>query len=176
MQKQKTGDFFVSNTKMNSTLVHAKLGFGAENSGKLVSHVKNEAKKIALEQKKDYVLVDGSPGIGCPVISSLSGANLVVLITEASISGLHDLQRVYELVQSFHLLAVCIINKYDLNEEITCKIEEFLADKNIKTIAKLPYDENFSKAMIEAKCIVEYESSLSIEVKEAWKNIKKEVA
>ena len=93
------GELFVSNIKTGSKMVHAHLGIGADNSGKLVAKVKNEAKALALKYQKDYVLVDGSPGVGCPVISSLSGANFAVLVTEPSISGIHDLKRVYELVQ-----------------------------------------------------------------------------
>ena len=96
-------------------MVHAHLGIGADNSGKLVAKVKDEAKALALKYEKDYVLVDGSPGVGCPVISSLSGANFAVLVTEPSISGFHDLKRVYELVKKFNIKAGCIINKADVN-------------------------------------------------------------
>ena len=84
-------------------MVHAKLGIGADNSGKLVAKVKNEAKRLAEETNREYIIVDGSPGIGCPVVSSLSGAAFVVLVTEPSVSGLHDLKRVYELVKKFNL-------------------------------------------------------------------------
>lgn len=174
MQTQKAGDIFVSTIKNEATMVHAKLGFGAENSGKLVAKVKQEAKMLALKEDKSYVITDGSPGIGCPVISSLSGANLVVLVTEATVSGLHDLKRVYELTKNFKLLCVCIINKYDLNEQMTDSIEEFLKGENVEVIAKLPYDENFTKAMAEAKPIVEFESdcALSHTITQAWEEIK----
>ncbi len=175
MQKQKTGDFFISTTKTDTNLVHAKLGFGAENSGKLVAKVKNEAKKLALAEKKEYLIVDGSPGIGCPVVSSLSGANLCVLVTEASLSGLHDLKRVYQVVKTFGIKAVCIINKYDLNEKLTCKIEEYLKSEDIKLVSKLAYDENFSKALIQGKSLVECENELSDEIKKSWEAVKKEV-
>ncbi len=177
MKIQKAGDIYTSDIKNGSKMVHAKLGFGAENSGKLVAKVKTDAKIIALQKNKDYVITDGSPGIGCPVISSLSGANLVVLVTEATVSGLHDLERVLKLVKNFSLQAVCIINKYDLNEK-TCKdIEQFLKEEKIELIGKLPYDETFTKSLSEAKTIIEYDenSKLSNLIKECWKKIKETV-
>jgi len=174
MVKQKAGDLFVSNIKNDSTMVHAKLGFAAENSGKLVAKVKQEAKMLALKNDKEFVITDGSPGIGCPVISSLSGANLVVLVTEATVSGLHDLKRVVKLLKTFSLQAVCIINKYDLHANMTQEIEEYLAEEDIKVIAKLPYDETFTQALTDAKPIVEYNtnSKLSIMIQESWEEIK----
>jgi len=174
MQTQKAGDIFISDIKNNTQMVHAKLGFAAENSGKLVAKVKTEAKILALKNNKEFVITDGSPGIGCPVISSLSGANLVVLVTEATVSGLHDLQRVQKLVKTFNLEAVCIINKYDLNLKMTREIEEFLQKKDAKVISKLPYDESFTKALAKAQPIVEYDenSELSRLVKDSWENIK----
>jgi len=174
MVKQKAGDLFVSNIKNGSTMVHAKLGFAAENSGKLVAKVKQEAKILALKSDKEFVITDGSPGIGCPVISSLSGANLVVLVTEATVSGLHDLKRVVKLLKTFSLQAVCIINKYDLNANMADEIEEYLVEENIKVIAKLPYDETFTQALTDAKPIVEYndKSQLSIMIQKSWKEIK----
>lgn len=176
MQKQKSGDLFVSHIKSDSLMVHAKLGFAAENSGKLVAQVKNRAKKIAIEQKKGFVIVDGSPGIGCPVVSSLSGANLVVLVTEATVSGLHDLQRIHQVVKKFGIKSVCIINKYDLNEKLTCKIEEYLKNEGVKLVSKLPYDEDFTKALSKAQCIVEIENSqLSQQIKQGWNMIKDEI-
>ena len=174
MQTQKAGDIFISDIKNNTQMVHAKLGFAAENSGKLVAKVKTEAKILALKNNKEFVITDGSPGIGCPVISSLSGANLVVLVTEATVSGLHDLQRVQKLVKTFNLEAVCIINKYDLNLKMTKDIEEFLQKEDIKVISKLPYDETFTKALAKAQPIVEYDenSELSRLVKDSWEDIK----
>ncbi len=177
MQTQKVGDLFVSDIKNGSQMVHAKLGFGAENTGKLVARVKQEAKMLALKGDKEFVITDGSPGIGCPVISSLSGASLTVLVTEATISGLHDLKRVHKLVKTFNINAVCIINKYDLNEEMSQNIENFLEEENIDLIAKLPYDETFTKALAEAKPIVEYdkEGELSILIQKSWEEIKKTI-
>jgi len=168
------GQRFVSATRIGNTLVHAKLGIGADNSGKLVAKVKSDAKKIALESGKKIIIVDGSPGIGCPVVSSLSGAHLVVLVTEPSVSGLHDLKRVYELVKKFKIKAACIINKHDINPEMTQSIKEFLMEENITHIADLPYEENFTKAMTVGQTIVEYDQdSLRTTLIESWEAIKK---
>ena len=177
MKTQKAGDIYTSDIKNNSKMVHAKLGFGAENSGKLVAKVKQDAKIMALQKNKNYVITDGSPGIGCPVISSLSGANLVVLVTEATVSGLHDLKRVLKLVKNFSLKAVCIINKYDLNEKMTNNIEEFLNIEDIEVVGKLPYDETFTKALAKVQTIIEYdkESELAKKVKNSWNKIKENI-
>ena len=174
MLDMNVGRWYVSKIKTGTIMVHAKLGIGADNSGKLVAHVKNEAKRIAEEEDKDFVLVDGSPGTGCPVVSSLSGAKFVVLVTEPTVSGLHDLKRVYELVDKFSIPAGCIINKADLNLQVSAEIESFLKQENIVHIASLPYDENFTAAMTQGKTIVEYdENKLSEILTQSWEKIKK---
>lgn len=168
-----TGQLFLSKTRFGTDLVHARLSIGADNSGKLVSLVKKEARKQAEKNKMNYILVDGSPGIACPVISSLSGADFVVLVTESSISGFSDLKRVYELVKSFKLKAACIINKADINLEVTEQINLFLEQQDILHLVSLPYDENFSKAMKLNKTISEYDNG---EIKkllaDSWNKIK----
>lgn len=167
------GKWFISKIKTGSIMVHAKLGIGADNSGKLVAKVKSEAKDVAEEERKDFVIVDGSPGVGCPVVSSLSGASYVVLVTEPSVSGLHDLKRVYELVKKFNIKAGCIINKSDINKKITLQIKEFLRNENIDHIANLPYDENFTKAMTYGQTIVEYsDNHLKELITDSWSMIK----
>jgi len=167
------GKWYISNIKTGSIMVHAKLGIGADNSGKLVAKVKNEAREIAEDEFKDYVIVDGSPGVGCPVVSSLSGASFVVLVTEPSVSGMHDLKRVYELVKKFRLKTACIINKSDINPKITKEIEGFLEEENIVHIANLPYDEDFTKAITNGQTIVEYrDNNLSKLITESWEKIK----
>ncbi len=166
------GKWYMSNIKTGSIMVHAKLGIGADNSGKLVAKVKNEAKEIAEDEFKDYVIVDGSPGVGCPVVSSLSGAKFVVLVTEPSVSGIHDLKRVYELVKKFNIKTGCIINKSDINKEITAEIEEFLKTENIVHICNLPYDEDFTKAMTNGQTIVEYSNGILKElITDSWNTI-----
>lgn len=167
------GQWYISNIRTDSVMVHAKLGIGADNSGKLVAKVKNEAKELAKESNKSYIIVDGSPGVGCPVVSSLSGAHFVVLVTEPTVSGLHDLKRVYELVKKFNLKAGCIINKADLNQQKTSEINDFLKEEGILHIANLPFDESFTKAMTLGQTIVEYsDSNLAKQLTESWKKIK----
>lgn len=177
MQTQKIGDIYVSDIKNNSTMVHAKLGFGAENSGKLVAKVKQKAKLMALQKNRDFVITDGSPGVGCPVISSLSGANLVLLVTEATVSGLHDLKRVLQVVNNFKLKAVCIINKYDLNKKMSQEIENFLKVEKIELISKLPYDETFTKALAKTQTILEFDknSQLANLITQSWIKIKEQL-
>lgn len=170
------GNWYISRTKVNNILVHAKLGIGADNSGKLVAKVKEEAKKIATENNNDYIIVDGSPGIGCPVVSSLSGANFVVLVTEPSAAGLHDLKRVYELVKKFHIKAGCIINKADINKQKAEEVKSFLKEEKIEYIVDFPYDIDFTKAMVKGETIVEYDNgNLKNLVVESWNKIKEYV-
>ena len=156
----KAGRWYVSTIKNGSTMVHARLGIAADNSGKLVAKVKNEAKAISRSEDKKFVIVDGSPGIGCPVISSLSGANLVVLVTEPSVSGFHDLKRVVELMQNFRITAVCIINKYDLNPEMTQEITQYLEEENIELVATIPYLADFTRAMTGGLTIMEHNNEM----------------
>ena len=173
MKEQNVGKWYISNTKADNIMVHARLGIGAENSGKLVAKVKNEAKRIAEETDKQFIVVDGSPGIGCPVVSSLSGADFVVLVTEPTVSGLHDLKRVYQLVKKFNISAGCIINKADLNTKVARQIEKFLKEEKITYISDLPYDETFTKAMTNGQTIVEYDDGKIKQIlEESWKKIK----
>jgi len=173
MVEQDVGNWYISKTKLGSTLVHAKLGIGAENSGKLVAKVKNEAKQLGTENKIDFILVDGSPGVGCPVVSSLSGAHYVVLVTEPSVAGIHDLKRVYELAKKFNLRTGCIINKSDINPAVTREIKDFLEKESIDHIASYPYNESFTKAMTNGQTIVEYDKGeLREQIIESWEKVK----
>ena len=167
------GTWHISSIKTGALMVHAKLGIGADNSGKLVAHVKNIAKKIAIETNTEYVVIDGSPGIGCPVIASISGANFVLIVTEPTMSGVQDLQRVYELVKKFKIPTGCIINKSDLNNKVTKQILKYLEVENIAHIASIPYDDTFTTSMTQGKTIVESENTnLRDIVLDSWKNIK----
>lgn len=173
MEEQNVGKCFISKTRMDNTLVHAKLGIGAENSGKLVAKVKNEAKQLAKQNEINTIIVDGSPGIGCPVVSSLSGASFVILVTEPTVSGLHDLKRVYELVNKFNIKAGCIINKFDLNIKKAKEILEFLEQENIVHLANIPYDEAFTKTMVNGKTIMEMEDSeIKALIVNSWRKTK----
>jgi len=174
MEEQEVGEWYISNTKEGGKMVHARLGVGEENSGKLVAKVKNEAKRVAKELGRDMVLVDGSPGIGCPVVSSLSGADFVVFVTEPTVSGFHDLKRVFELVNKFKIRSGCVINKADLNLEIVVKIKEFMQENGIVELLEIPYDETFTKAMTVGKTIVEFEENeLTKSIEKTWESIKK---
>lgn len=176
MLPRKSGNLFISTTKVNSTMVHAQLDIGAENSGKLVAKVKSEAKDQAEKQGKAFIIVDGSPGIGCPVVSSLSGANYVVLVTEPTVSGLHDLERLYSVIKRFRIKTGCIINKFDINLKKTKEIMEFLNRENIVHLASIPYDIAFTEAMSQAKTIVETNSNISQTLIDTWNKIKEETA
>ncbi len=173
MSEQNVGKLFVSNIRTNTKMVHASLKIGADNSGKLVAKVKNEAKSLAENTNKKFILVDGSPGIGCPVVSSLSGANIVVLVTEPSVSGIHDLKRVYQLVKKFGIKTGCIINKADVNKNKRKEIHDFIKEENIEFIAEIPYDENFTKAMTNGKTIIEFDNGKIKKILESsWEKIK----
>lgn len=156
LPEQMVGYAYTSNTRYGCKLVHAKLNIGADNSGKLVAKVKNEAKMLAKDTAKEYVLVDGSPGIGCPVISSLSGANLALLVTEPSLSAQSDLERLWKLIQKFQIPAACIVNKVDINPEIAGEIKKWLKKEGIRLLAELPYDTDFQAAIVNGSSVLEY--------------------
>ncbi len=172
---QNVGDWFCSRIRTGTTMVHARLKIGADNSGKLVAKVKNEAKVTAEQQGKSLVLVDGSPGVGCPVVSSLSGASFVVLVTEPTVSGLHDLKRVHQLVKMFNIPAGCVINKADLNAAVLADLKSFLAAEGIVRLAEIPYDEQFTAAITNGKTIVEWDAKLAAMVSECWQEIQTQV-
>ena len=173
METQKVGEWYTSSSKVGSTMVHAKLGVGAENSGRLVAQVKNEARRHAKKDGKEIILIDGSPGIGCAVNSALSGADYVVFVTEPSVSGIHDLKRVTELVKGFSIRSGCIINKCDLNSQMLDELITFMADAGIEHIASIPYDETFTAAMLEGKTLVEYDKGPASQVLiKSWEKIK----
>lgn len=170
--EQNVGQLYVSKIRTGAFMVHARLGIGADNSGKLVARVKNEAKRKAEELRRELVLVDGSPGIGCPVVSSLSGADYVVLVTEPTVSGAHDLKRVYQLVKRFGIKAGCIVNKADLNPAMRDDLKGFMEDEGIDLLAEIPYDENFTKAITNGRTIVEWDEDLKKIVSGSWEKIK----
>ncbi len=163
MEENKTGEWFISDTRFGS-MVHAKLGIGEENSGKLVTLVRQKAKELAEKQNCDWVIIDGAPGIGCPVIASLSGIDCALVVTEPTLSGLHDADRVIGLAKHFGALVKLVINKYDLNIDMTERIEEYCKNDSIGLIGKVPFDESVVKAMVEGKTIMEYRKAKTKEV------------
>ncbi|MFA5400783.1 MAG: ATP-binding protein [Dehalococcoidia bacterium] len=171
MQDNMAGHWYISDTKYGP-LVRARLGIAQENSGKLVALVRQQARKIAADKGYSTIITDGPPGIGCPVISSLSGADLALLVTEPTVSGLHDLERVIEVCRHFRVPATVCINKYDINEEKASKIEEHCADIGIKVSGKIPFDTAVNRAVAHGIPLVEYgEGPATGEVKRLWKNI-----
>jgi MinD superfamily P-loop ATPase len=172
MKENISGHWFISESRYGP-LVHARLGIAQENSGKLVALVRQQARKIAEENKLDYIISDGPPGIGCPVISSLSGAKLALLVTEPTLSGIHDLERVIEVCNHFGVRPVVCINKNNLNEDNTRSIEKYCEERNIEIVARIPYDNIVTEALVQGIPIVEYSTGMiSEEIKNLWDNIK----
>ncbi len=172
MKENVSGEWFISDTRFGP-LVHAKLGIAQENSGKLVSLVRQKAKEIAEKGNYDWVIVDGSPGIGCPVIASLTGVDCALVVTEPTLSGLHDADRVIGVARHFGIQVKMLINKYDLNLNVTEKIEKYCLDNGIQLIGKIQFDKSVVKAMISGKTIVEYpDGKVKNEIIDVWQKFK----
>ena len=166
-----SGHWFISQTRYGP-LVHAKLGIAEENSGKLVALVRQNAKLICEKEGLEYIITDGPPGIGCPVISSLSGANLALLVTEPTLSGIHDLERVLGVCHHFGVPALVCVNKYDINEENTRHIEKFCNSQGVEMASKIPLDNIVTEALIRNLPVVEYShNGVSREIERLWENI-----
>lgn len=166
------GQWYISETRFGP-MVHARLGIAEENSGKLVALVRQEAKKLAETKGFDLIITDGPPGIGCPVIASLGGANVLVIVAEPTVSGLHDMERVAQLAEHFKVPCMVCINKADINPEKADAIEKLAQEKNVKVLGRIPFDPDFTKAMIQAENIIEFnkDSKTSKLVKEIWDKI-----
>lgn len=164
------GQWFVSDTRCGP-MVHARLGVAAENSGKLVSTVRREALRLAEEQKREIVIVDGPPGVGCPVIASLTGATQVLIITEPTVSGEHDLERVLSLTRHFQIPAFVCVNKWDINEEMTQQIEDKARLAGASVAGRIRYDSSVTRAQIQKKAVVEIDAPSANDIKQLWKNL-----
>ncbi|MFC1998393.1 ATP-binding protein [Chloroflexota bacterium] len=176
MQENMSGHWYISDTKYGP-MVHAKLGISQENSGKLVTVVRQNARETAKAEDLDLIISDGPPGIGCPVISSLSGATAALIVTEPSLSGMHDLDRIISVCNHFSVPVSVCINKYDINMENTAKIEKYCADNNIEVISKIPFDNVAIEALIEQKTLVEYsDSALARQVTALWEKLNKRLS
>jgi len=151
----RAGDWFVAATSYGP-LVYARLGIAQENSGKLVALVRQQARGIAARDGLDYIISDGPPGIGCPVISSLTGADLALLVTEPTLSGMHDLERVHAVCRHFGVPALVCINKYDINEENTRRIEQYCREQQVEVAAKIPFDNVCTEAIVHGVPVVAY--------------------
>jgi len=171
MEDSMAGHWFISESKYGY-LCHARLGIAQENSGKLVALVRQNARLIAEKQNLDYIITDGPPGIGCPVISSLSGASLALLVTEPTLSGIHDLERVIGVCRHFGVPVLVCVNKYDLNEENTYQIENYCANEGIEVAAKIPFDNIMTEAIVQGLPVVEYsDNKVTQQIKELWQII-----
>ncbi|KPK51032.1 MAG: (4Fe-4S)-binding protein [Planctomycetes bacterium SM23_25] len=162
------GEWFISETRCGP-MVHAKLGVAEENSGKLVSIVRTQAKGLAEERQLDRVLIDGAPGIGCPVIASVTGADLVLAVTEPTLSGLHDLHRVADLTKHFGIETLVCINKYDLNEQVASQIEAQARARGLKVAGTVRYDRAVTEAQIQKQAVVEYrQDGCAQDIRRVW--------
>ena len=172
MRENLAGEWFISDTRFGP-MVHAKLGIAQENSGKLVSLVRRKAKETAEAINAEWVIIDGSPGIGCPVIASVSGVDCAVVVTEPTLSGLHDADRVIKMARHFGILTKLVVNKYDLNIDMTKRIERYCKDSNIDLIGKIPFAESIVEAMVKGKTIIEYiDKKTASLVSDVWEKIK----
>ena len=166
------GEWFISDTRFGP-MVHARLGIAEENSGKLVTVVRQEAKKLAEKNKLDLLLTDGPPGIGCPVIASIGGATALLIVAEPTVSGLHDMERVAQLAAHFKVPGMVCVNKFDLNPEQTQAIEKLAKEIKVTVVGRIPFDPVFTKSMVQGKTIFEYqtESNIGQTVQQVWDNI-----
>jgi MinD superfamily P-loop ATPase len=161
------GEWMVSETRCGP-MVHARLGVAAENSGKLVSIVRREARRMAEEGNHPLVLVDGPPGIGCPVIASVTGASLVLVVTEPTVSGDHDLERVLALTRHFGIPAMVCVNKWDLNAEMTERIEDRARQRGARVVGRIQYDRGVTSAQMQQRAAVETEASCAEDIMQIW--------
>ena len=166
-----SGYTFISKTKYG-TMVHAQLNIAEEASGKLVTVVRNNAQRVAEEEGSDLILIDGSPGIGCPVIASLTGVDLALVVTEPTMSGLHDLSRILDVTKHFGIKSVVCINKYDINESNSRRITEFCQERGVTSVRNIPYDPVVTEAMVAAVPVVEFsDGAVSDAIREIWASI-----
>ena len=166
------GELFISETRCGP-MVHARLGIAEDNSGKLVTLTRKHAKELAKERGFNLILTDGPPGLACPVIASIAGATGVLIVTEPTLSGHHDMDRVVELANHFQIPAFVCINKYDLNVEMTETIEAYAHDKGLPVMGRIPFDPLFTEAMVQKQTIIEYDGSSSAAqaVEEIWERL-----
>lgn len=168
------GHAYVSKTRYGP-MSHARLNPGMENSGKLVTLVRQNARKIAEEGRHEIVLVDGPPGIGCPVIASLADVDKGLVVVEPTMSGIHDLKRALELLRHFKVEPIVCVNKHDLNPENTKAVEEFCTEEGVEVAGLIPFDPEVTRAMVAGLPVVEYApgSPASMAIKETWSLLEK---
>ncbi len=165
------GEWMISDTRCGP-MVHARLGLAAENSGKLVSIVRREARRIAEENGNGLIIVDGPPGIGCPVISSLTGASRVLVVTEPTVSGEHDLERVLALTKHFSIPTSVCINKWDINPQMTERIEKKAGEADARIVGRIRYDNGVTKAQLRQLSVVETDVPSAEDIRSVWEQLK----
>jgi len=172
LENKEIGKWFISDTKYGP-FVFAKLGIAAENSGRLVSKIKEEAYKLGEKKRADYIIIDGPPGIGCPVIASMSGVDLAVVVTEPTLSGIHDMQRVMEVAKFFGVEIKVVINKHDINPENSKDIEKMCEEKNIEIAGCIPFSPEVAKSIVQALPYIEFSGgdNISKQIKYIWNKI-----
>ncbi|NIA13222.1 MAG: (4Fe-4S)-binding protein [Nitrospiraceae bacterium] len=169
------GEWFTSDTRMGP-MAHAKLGIAEDNSGKLVTLVRDNAKRLAKAHNLPLIIIDGSPGIGCPVIASITGADWVLVVTEPTLCGAHDLERVLTLTRHFKLSTALCVNKWDLNPAMAEEIESKARAAGAKVLGRVSYDRAVTLAQVNRKAVVECgESRIASEIKEVWENLCKSI-
>ncbi|MCK4904701.1 4Fe-4S binding protein [bacterium] len=167
------GEWFLSDTR-HGPMSHAKLGVAEENSGRLVTLVRDKAALLAEQNKRTEAIMDGAPGTGCPVISSITGADYALAVTEPTVSGVHDLERVLHVINHFGVKSGIVVNKYDLNEELTQKIRELAGKYNSQFLGVIPYSKEITEAQMRKLSVVEYtDSPLTESIKGIWEKIDK---
>ncbi|MEK7274332.1 MAG: (4Fe-4S)-binding protein [Candidatus Desantisbacteria bacterium] len=171
MEENLSGQWIISETQYGP-MAHARLGIAEENSGKLVTLVRNQAKLLAEERRYNLIIIDGPPGIGCPVIAAITGASVVLVVTEPTLSGLHDLDRVAKLAGHFRIPILVCINKCDLNTEMADRIEQYCLQNGYKLIGKIPFDTVVVKSLVNKKPVAEgySKNDVSKAIKNIWKS------
>ncbi len=170
------GEWYLSETRFGP-MVHARLDPAGENSGKLVSLIRFEARKTAASRKIEHIIIDGSPGIGCPVIASITGADIVLVVTEPTLSGLHDLDRVIQLTNHFEIPVLIVVNKYDVNEEITRRAEQHARRLGAEIAGRVRWDPAVTEAQIRGLSVVEHTNNgAGADIADVWKNVKSRLA
>jgi MinD superfamily P-loop ATPase len=165
------GHWFISDTN-HGPLVHARLGIAQSNSGRLVSHLRKKAREIADKSGHETIIIDGPPGIGCPVIASITGSDYVVIVTEPSLSAFGDMQRVHQLIQHFNISCGVIINKYDINSHMSEGIEAFAEENGITVLGKIPFDKEMVTAQVAGKSIIDFtDKGISKSIMDIWKRL-----
>jgi MinD superfamily P-loop ATPase len=171
LQERVSGYAYLSKTKYG-LMAHAQLNIAEEASGKLVTVVRENARQIAEQEGCDLILIDGAPGIGCPVIASLTGVDLALIVTEPTLSGLHDLERILDVTTHFGIASAVCINKYDINEANSTKITEFCRQRGVEIIGNIPYDPVVTEAMVAGMPVVEFsEGAVSNAIRDMWERI-----